>query len=211
MSVPGAKGQISVYGWDARGCGTMSISDRIAIRLRQKEDRIFPVTCLPWNAMKILDTPSQPAPRVAGDVVIEMKSQAEWVIDCQLDKLSKHFPSGFPVHTYYPITSGWRSVIFRTDHPDKGDNWANWDWNLCSILPQQSKMTMHTILYSLHIVTALSDDVPPHSVVTSECPSAPRPSFQMPAFQLRRRGRRLGQRFGNSCPHGLTKNIYKYP
>lgn len=37
-----------------------------------------------------------------------------------------------------------------------------------------------------------------------------RPSAQFPnASTSNWRGRRLGQRFGNSCPHGLT-NIYKY-
>lgn len=59
------------------------------------------------------------------DLVSEMKYQAEWVIDCQLDKLSKHLLSGFPVHTYYQITSGWRSVIFHTNHLDRADNWDN--------------------------------------------------------------------------------------
>lgn len=93
----------------------------------RREKRIFWVTRLPSNTPKIPNTPSQPAPGTTGDLVIEMKCQAEWVIDCQLDKLSKHFHSGFPVHTYYPITSGWRGVILRTDHPDRGDNWANWD------------------------------------------------------------------------------------
>lgn len=82
------------------------------------------VICLPSNSMKILKlASSSPPPSLARDLVIEMKCQTEWVIDCQLDKLSKHLLSGFPVHTYYQITSGWRPVIFHTNHPDRTDNW----------------------------------------------------------------------------------------
>lgn len=91
------------------------------------------VICLPSNSMKILKLassffffffpPPSLLPSLARDLVIEMKCQTEWVIDCQLDKLSKHLLSGFPVHTYYQITSGWRPVIFHTNHPDRTDNW----------------------------------------------------------------------------------------
>lgn len=147
----------------------------------RKEERIFQVTCLLSNATKILDTPSQPAPRAAGDLVIEMKCQAEWVIDCQLDKLSKRFHSGFPVHIYYPITSGWHRVIFRTDHPDRGDNWANWDWNLRGTLPPRSKTAVDPIMYSFQMWQLPRTTAAP--VAVTEPPSAPRPSFQTPALQ----------------------------
>lgn len=171
----------------------------------RKEETIFQVTCLPSNAMNILDTPSQPAPRVSGDLVIEMKCQAEWVIDWQLDKLSKRFHSGFPVHTYYPITSGWHSVIFCTDHPDRGDNWANWDWNSRGTLPPRSKTAVYPIMYSFQMW-----QLPQRTPAPSPSPHLPLgPVSKRQRFKLQRRGRRLGQRFGNSCPHGLT-NIYKY-